>query len=621
MKERYCHISWDKKKKKKVVDFGKKWGAMKKKDANASFVQTGNGLYVIDIDSKKIPKKYKKWVQSLGTPTVETKRGYHFYIKSDAPMRNHQNIFNDENFKVDIRGAGGIVFSDYWGDSKKISYLKSGKVIKDKKFKIFKSLPESVRIGNKRKTKERGDVGKVELEKLKNALKKVDVKDYRDRDKWMQMLAAIYHGGGVDAEKIARKWSKKDKKEYDKDAFDDVWYQLETGKYGSDISVGTLFHAAYGDREEPTSLFKKEDGDVQPDQAKKKKKSKKKKDSSYNPLDAGERLNDAMLEERKNQKVLFDSVVVERMHTFIYGAAGSNKTTVISWIAVDMLKKHQDKVVHFWSFDAADNHENAIYQYGKDEGVSDRFHIYTTKTSEDYYLHYERAIEEEADLSSLIIIIDTWKFVTKDVNSKGANKEAMHFIKQLQRLGATVVSLGHTNKDGLKNSGTAEIEQDSDAVLRIDRKADEFSKEVILTIQSAGRTRFSCTGVTFKSNPKGSDYKYLYTSLTTMVKSKFIDLTDDVQNGQEEVKTINNKDRLAIKEIKRIIADLEKLRKKNKAAMGAVTGAIVMTARKEEGLTEKKVKELLREHAEGNWKYKFVKDNSGKRVKRYTLLK
>ena len=603
------------KKGKKKPDFGKTWGAMKKKDANASFVETGNGLYVIDIDAKKIPKKYKKWIKSLGSPTVETKRGYHFYIKSKAPMTNHQNIFNDDKFKVDIRGEGGLVFNEYWGKEKDISYITTGKPIKDKNFKIFKTLPKSVREPNAKKTntESRADIGKVDLKEAKAMLKKLDPKDYQDRDAWLAIMASFFHGTGSKGYETARKWSSRDKDSFDSDAFDNIWAQFENGKYGEDISYGSLVHAVVGDKVEECFANEKK---LTPKEKKKKKKAEKKqrtKDKKdFDPLNAGGQLDDAMLKERKNQKVLFDSVIVERMHTFIYGAAGSNKTTVISWIACDILQRHAGKIVHFWSFDAADNHETAMYNYGKDRKVSDRFHIYTNKTSEDYQTHYEKAVEYESDLSSLIIILDTWKFISKDVNSKGANKEAMHFIKKLQSLGATIVSLGHTNKDGIKNSGTAEIEQDSDAVLRIDRKADEFSREVTLTIEAAGRVRFSCTGVSFKSTPKGKDYKYLYTALTSMTKSEFISLSEEVEDKREETPKTSAKDKRIVDEIGRIIDELND--GKNTKAFQSL---IIHEAKRQEKITEVKTTALLREFAKDKWLFSQKKNKGGKKEKCY----
>jgi hypothetical protein len=85
------------------------------------------------------------------------------------------------------------------------------------------------------------------------------------------------------------------------------------------------------------------------------------------------------------------------------------------------------------------------------------------------------------------------------VNNKNANKKAMHFIKDVCKLGATFISLGHTNKDGKKQSGTAEIEQDSDALLQIDSAGSiEDDSKIISTIQKGGRCRCTITNRSFE---------------------------------------------------------------------------------------------------------------------------
>lgn len=320
---------------KKVIDAPKNWQSMDKTYSkkellkkNATGLRTGYGMYVIDIDTKKIPKKYKKFMKALGKPTVETARGYHYYVISDVPMTNHQDIFDDkEKFGVDIRGRGGFVYTEYRGKAKGISYTKVSAPIKDTDFKVFKMLPKRVREpkAKKKKAVERGDVGKIPLADVKSALKKHDIKKYANRDKWMSMLAAIYHGGGAKAEKIARKWSKQDKDNYDSRSFDKVWNQLLENDFGSDISVGTLF----GEKEEAADAFKKEKGSVFNSTKKDKKKKAKKKakvvatvaeaykaneDSlEYNPQDFPKSIRDYMINATGNMSLNFSASVPHTM--------------------------------------------------------------------------------------------------------------------------------------------------------------------------------------------------------------------------------------------------------------------------------------------------------------------
>ena len=103
----------------------------------------------------------------------------------------------------------------------------------------------------------------------------------------------------------------------------------------------------------------------------------------------------------------------------------------------------------------------------------------------------------QARLDNVIVVLDTLKFLTSDINNKNANKEAMHYIKSLCKLGAAWVSIGHTNKDGRRESGTAEIEQDSDGLLRIDSIID--GGKGIATIKKGGRCRWGEPNITIET--------------------------------------------------------------------------------------------------------------------------
>mgnify|MGYP000706314670 CR=1 FL=1 len=94
----------------------------------------------------------------------------------------------------------------------------------------------------------------------------------------------------------------------------------------------------------------------------------------------------------------------------------------------------------------------------------------------------------------------------------------MHLIKEVCKLGATFISLGHTNKDGERYSGTAEIEQDSDGVLRIDG-IDEANNQTVSTIKKGGRCRFDVkeTSFTFKKENILSVEKFLVSSVIAEV--------------------------------------------------------------------------------------------------------
>lgn len=629
--EYYCNIQI--KKKKKVVDFGRTWGEMRRDEANASFIKTGDGLYVIDVDTKIVPNKYQEWFDSLGTPTVETKRGYHFYVKSKVKMKSSQNIFDDPSFKVDIRGEGGLIFTNYWGDSKKVSYKKVGETIKDKNKAITKTLPDKATTSPKRNNVEqRTDVGEMELSEIKRLLKNVNIKDYQDRGSWMQMLASIYHAGGSDAEKIARKWSKKDKANYDKSSFDNVWRQLEGNKYGTDVSVGTLIYASNGVKSEPETIFKKEMGSV----GKSKKKGlvkEKSEDKKFSFNGMVGLMTDAELERQANEIILIEGLVGHGYHTVLYGEAGSNKTTVSAWACIQMLKQeeHKDRMVQFWAFDSDRVHNNEIYKYGKGQGVSDRFMFSTGASKVDFFNYYDMAIKQQVSLDNVLIVIDTYKFLSNDVNNKTSNKDVLHYIKKLQKLGASILTLAHANKDSKTFSGTSELSQDTDAVLRIHRERDGTTGDIITTIKEDARCRFAFPtgGITIMSNGdgvKGGDYHRKI--LNTLKKVDNISAVSDIQTDVfEEVKRKEEeakrqllldevRDKTYIYELRRIIKTLNKDKYRN-----CIPSTIINDA-KAEGMTDKQVRTILLKYNDKHWKSKMKKLKGGvKPIKHYKLIK
>ncbi len=602
---KYCKITLDAKK-KKLVDFGVHWGAMPKVKANATFVTTGNGWYAIDIDFKNVkeaPTHIKKFIEDLGTPTIMTARGAHYYIKSDAPMTNHQNIFDNKDWGCDIRGQGGLLFQSYDGGVENISYTPTGKVIKDKDFKIFKSLPKDIREPKKRKAYEGEDeIGEYSKKQIKKMLSKVDIMDYTDRDAWITMIASIYKGGGDKVKSIAQKWCKGDKDQYDDFSFQNIWWQVSTLRYGTDITVGTLKKAS-GNVKPPEDTFRDMTEDVK---IRKKELSKKDKveKANFNVMSTGLGLTKEKSEALKNQKHLFDGIVVDQMHTVLFGVSGSQKTTLMAWMMVDILKRYEEKTIHVWEFDANNSHISAMFKYAEEESVVDRFELIVGETANKFYDFYNKAIKFESDMSNIIVVIDVLK-VFGDVNSKSAMATFMHYIKQLQGCGATVLTLAHANKNAdtagkAIASGTADVEQSSDALLVINRKVDDNTGVVTTTVEGSGRVRFNCAGYVFKSKPTGTDYEYLLSSLQTM-KLTIETIADNEESASptQEPKTISKNDTEIVKDIASIIDSLNENKK-----VQAKEHLILQEASQSTKKSQTKIADLLREFVGVHWTYK-----------------
>lgn len=245
-------LSWDKEKGKKVTDFGATWGKLAKEDANATALITGDGLVVVDIDTKDLSKIDKELVSMLPPdPTISTARGFHYYFTYDSDVEYLTTTARVDH--VDIRSEGGLIFDSYTGDSKNISYEKVGEI-----YELTPELAEWLTV-KKEHTKSTHTGKGMKKKEVKQMLSYLNVHDYSDRDSWMKILASIFDGLGSKGEKIARKWSQCDSEQYDDGSFDSIWLQLECGQYGSSISVGTLMHeATQNGYERPSGFIVKE---------------------------------------------------------------------------------------------------------------------------------------------------------------------------------------------------------------------------------------------------------------------------------------------------------------------------------------------------------------------------
>jgi len=133
----YAKLGWDKEAKKKTVYFGGGWGKLDKSEANATAIRTGDGLVVLDVDTKdfsELDKELRKILKGL-KPTVESKRGYHYYFKH----KKSSEFVNKASYSklVDVRSDGGIIFNQYLGSNKNIMYKRVGK--------IYKKMPKELR--------------------------------------------------------------------------------------------------------------------------------------------------------------------------------------------------------------------------------------------------------------------------------------------------------------------------------------------------------------------------------------------------------------------------------------------------------------------------------------------
>lgn len=189
-----------------------------------------------------------------------------------------------------------------------------------------------------------------------------------------------------------------------------------------------------------------------------------------------------------DMEYLVDGFLVKGYHTYLFGPSGSGKTTIAFYLAKEILQKHKKMQVTFFYIDGAIGMAGNAYDMFEELKLSDRIDILDKGSVDDYISSIKKSTEDKVDFSNRLFIFDTFKYLTNDINNKTANKRAMAAIKAFcKSTGTTFLSLGHTNKDGKNQSGTAEIEQDSDAIFRIDTiNQDDISTS---TIKKAGRVR------------------------------------------------------------------------------------------------------------------------------------
>lgn len=218
-------------------------------------------------------------------------------------------------------------------------------------------------------------------------------------------------------------------------------------------------------------------------------------DNEIIPLSAKEKLKGKRMSKEAKERALnmcffLDNILPIGFHIIIYGAAGSGKTTIVLHLMKQLLIEHDDAEVYYLYLDGqlgmAANYEEHL----EEEGLDDRYSIITEGTAEELMSSVEELVSESKNPEKIVIVLDTLKYLNPDIISKGTNARVLHRIKALTAKGATFISLHHTNKDGENFAGTAEIEQDSDALLKLVTMDGDEEHTKISTLKEGGRVRY-----------------------------------------------------------------------------------------------------------------------------------
>ncbi len=178
-------------------------------------------------------------------------------------------------------------------------------------------------------------------------------------------------------------------------------------------------------------------------------------------------------------------------HIVLYGAAGSGKTTVILFLCEQILKAHKEVEVYYLYLDGQLGMAATFEEHLEKGGLEERYNIIAEGNADENLTLIEHMVKNgEVNPDKMVVVLDTLKFLNRNILSKDANAGAMHRIKALTNKGVTFITLHHTNKDGENFAGTAEIEQDSDALLKIETTDGDEPHTKISTINEGGRVRF-----------------------------------------------------------------------------------------------------------------------------------
>jgi len=259
------------------------------------------------------------------------------------------------------------------------------------------------------------------------------------------------------------------------------------------------------------------------------------------------------------KRYITEDLIKEGQIVTVYGNAGAGKTSLILYFATRWIEDFKKQVLYI-NMDG-DNPMTTPLQ----EVYGDRF-INIGKGASSTVIPRLLAINSET-LSQTVLIFDTYKKFTSDVNNKGANVALFEKLRQLQSKGASIIMLAHTNKDKKSHSGTADIEQDGDAMLRVSGASDGDTLNV--SIKQGGRTRWEVTPKTFSitiddyPNPQTCIESDVYIDLQ-QVENEIEDsshiiaikeILDDLgfPNTKELQKTVEENTSLSVREAKRIL--------------------------------------------------------------------
>ena len=175
-------------------------------------------------------------------------------------------------------------------------------------------------------------------------------------------------------------------------------------------------------------------------------------------------------------------IIYPNSHTAIYGAPGSGKTLLASWIAASIIREG-GTVLHI---DADDNHaavlaQNVLAFSGIDaDTVAKRLDLVQPSTKAEIDKLVPWAIVKEYTLIIVDSVASLEAFTGSEENSATdyVARVYMGVIRPLKASGATVISIDHTTKAGATRgpSGSIQKQAKADVALQLDAGEQHFGR-------------------------------------------------------------------------------------------------------------------------------------------------
>ncbi len=234
---------------------------------NSIAMRTGNGIGVVDVDTKDLSKlddTWKHWVEERlskkDTLIVETFNGYHIYINlKDFKMKSVVKEGKDKVAVpfIDFRGEGGVVFIASLTD--KVSYeVLSDCELLEASSELLEQLPEKKEVEITKA--DDMDINSNDLHRTKsvnevNNLLQL-IPNNQDRTHWMEVIGSAYHAvAKEDIEEVVtllKEWSKKDYDEFNEREFNYLINELKVGSYGANFGASKLIREALNSKVKKT---------------------------------------------------------------------------------------------------------------------------------------------------------------------------------------------------------------------------------------------------------------------------------------------------------------------------------------------------------------------------------